>query len=100
TWVNAGRSGDQSGRVRDRLDAALDSSHADVCVLLIGINDLYWGAGDGGDNPDIVPQASDSARPSVGGNIQGIADRLIARGVRPVLSTVLPVTSTVTAAVT
>ncbi len=93
-WINAGVGGERSDQVLARVDSAVDPATARTCVLLVGINDILEGAGDGGGSPDLVGDGTaGNNHASVSQYIARIVDDLSGRGVRTVLGTVLPVST-------
>lgn len=94
TWINAGAGGNTAAQLLDRVGTAVDPTTSHTAVVLIGINDLWDGAGNGMREDIVPPGTAANGYHSVGGYIMQIADSLEAMGVRPVLATLLPVTAT------
>jgi lysophospholipase L1-like esterase len=91
TWVNAGVGGDASFSVLARVGTAVNAAISQTCLLLIGINDIGGGAGSGGSYEDVIPPGTvTNGYTSTASYITQIVNNLTARGVRPILATVLP----------
>lgn len=75
-WTNAGVPGDSAAGMLARLERDVPAT-ATIAVVLVGINDVW-----GGYEPD-----------SIAATITLIADALRARGVTPLVGTLLPVTA-------
>jgi lysophospholipase L1-like esterase len=74
-WVNAGVGGNTTVQLLDRVET-VDPRVTGTCVVLGGINDIVLGEG-----------------AATGPNLGRIAEALGARGIRPVVVTLLPVTA-------
>ncbi|MDP9263853.1 MAG: GDSL-type esterase/lipase family protein [Acidobacteriota bacterium] len=93
-WVNAGVGGDASFSVLARINNEIDEPVCHTAVILVGINDLAGCAGCGHQCEDVVPPGTAAnGYTSVASYIQQSVQVLMGKGVRPVVGTLMPVTS-------